>query len=156
MRNHIFRCLSIMGLSWLMLAIAACGNGAPPPAVTTAATTAATLPVPAANTPGPSVAATLPPAVSAAPTSVVTATPAATTASPNPTGSAQLRTDTFQFAGILSEDDTDPLLQAIRSLPGVTDVEAGAQEMQVTYDPTKVNREQIIALAEGHGIHLKP
>ncbi len=156
MRNHIFRCLSIMGLSLLTLAIAACGNAAPPPAATNAATTAATLPVPAANTPRPSVAATLPPAVSPAPTSAVTATPAVTTASPNPTGSAQLRTDTFQFVGILSEDDTGPLLDAIRNLPGVTDVEAGAQEMQVTYDPTKVNREQIIALAEGHGIHFKP
>ncbi|MBI1802088.1 MAG: hypothetical protein HYR71_10735 [Chloroflexi bacterium] len=84
-------------------------------------------------------------------------TPArAATVSPTPAGSTQLRTESFQFVTIVSEDETVPLVEAIRNLPGVTDVQAGAQELQVTYDPTQVNRQQISALAEAHGIHVKP
>jgi len=84
MRNQIFRCVMMIGLSLLMLNVVACGSATTAPAITTAPTTSVTTSAPATSTPRPSVAATPPAAFSPTP-NVVTAAPAPTTTSQNPT-----------------------------------------------------------------------
>jgi copper chaperone CopZ len=115
----------------------------------------APAPTPTATPPLPT--ATLIPrtATSAAPTAAPSATPIQSAPSATAAASSNLRTDTIEFLAPLSEDDADPLIQGIQNLSGVKDAQTNGQQMQITYDPTKINIQQIIAAIENYGFEVK-
>jgi copper chaperone CopZ len=74
---------------------------------------------------------------------------------PTPAAAAHLLTENFEFTVPVSEDDMDPIIPSIRNLDGVTDVQAGGNGLQVTYDPSKVSHRQIVDTVSGYGFHVK-
>jgi hypothetical protein len=109
--------------------------------------------------PAPSAAA---PRVASTPTLVpLTGTPAAPAeptqprAAATPTVSSLLRTDTVEFVTTLSSDDTVAVVDDVQKLDGVQDAQSSGQAIQVTYDPGKINLQQIVAAIENDGVRVK-
>ncbi len=105
-----------------------------------------------AATPTPSTPTSIPRApTSVAPTAASTQPAPAATATIQP----NLRTDTIEFLTMLSSDDTVAVQDDVEKLAGVKNAQSSGQAIQVTYDPEKVNLQQIIAAIENYGVRVK-
>lgn len=81
-----------------------------------------------------------------------TATPTASVgAAPAP----QLKTETLHVTTMIAIDDLEPMVEDLQRLSGVQAAQGGGQDVQVTYSPDLVRREQIIAVIENHGYHVE-
>jgi hypothetical protein len=106
--------------------------------------------------PSPTPVPTSPPLPSAplpSPTNALSAaTPTATVgAAPAP----PLKTETLHVTTMIAIDDLEPMVQDLQNLSGVQGAQGGGQDVQVTYDPDQVHREQIIGVIENHGYHVQ-
>jgi len=61
----------------------------------------------------------------------------------------------LQVDGIMSVEDLNTLMLAIRALPGIVDVQGGVGLVQVSYDPTLVTRKQIVDVITSHSYTVK-
>lgn len=141
-RFYILHLAFGIALTWLAVSCGQTSLSTPtslPPSPFSVPSPSATLPVPGGT------ATQVPP--------VATSTRAG--ASVTATVPSRLQTETFQFSSPISEDEVEPIIQAIRNLRGVEDIRAGGQDLQVTYNPEQVSRKQIIAIIEGYGHHVK-
>ncbi len=145
--RRFYRGFSLRFILGMLLAVisVACSQ-ASPPAPTAPPQSPSVAPSSSTTTLAPSRIATLFPP---------TATPTKISVGVTATASSQLRMDILQFTTIISEDEVEPIVQTIRNLPGVKDVQTGGQELQVTYDPEQVSRKQFITIIEAHGFHVK-
>ncbi len=55
----------------------------------------------------------------------------------------------------MSVEDLNTLLLDIRALHGVSDAQGGVQDVQVTFDPSQISRQQIVDLITGRGYQVK-
>jgi copper chaperone CopZ len=142
-----------------LLVLVGCGQTPPPPAATPSPISTVVpleqptvTPVTAIATAIPTITPVIATAAAIPPAATATQVPPG----PTPTLAAKLQTDNFEFTIPVSEDDLDPIIPAIHNLSGVTDVQAGGNGVQVTYDPTLVTHKQIVDTIEGFGFHVKP
>ena len=70
---------------------------------------------------------------------------------PTPTPSGEFKTDTIHFSGVQFPENVEVLRQDISFLPGVRDVQAGYENMMVTYDPEQVSLQEIIETIRSRG-----
>jgi hypothetical protein len=91
------------------------------------------------------------------PSATLAPLPAIATATSAAAPSAQnLITDAIKFTGDVQYPEVlEKMRQDILYLKGVTDVQVGYDEVDVTYNPDQITRKQIEAVIEDHGYHVQ-
>ena len=74
---------------------------------------------------------------------------------PTPKPTVPLVNIDLHVDGIMSVEDLNTLMLAIRALPGIADVQGGVGLIQVSYDPTLVTRKQIVDVITSHSYSVK-
>lgn len=71
------------------------------------------------------------------------------------TATRQLETLTLIYSGALSIEDLNTLMLDLRALPGISDVQGGLQDLEVTYDPAQISPQAIIDTIISHGYRVE-
>ncbi len=105
-------------------------------------------------TPGVATLAPLQPTAASSATAAPTASWTPTAAS-LPSPSPQLETTTIMYSGARSVEDLNTLMLDLRAVAGVDDVQGGASQLVITYDPAQTNRQQLVQIVRNHGYTVK-